>query len=128
MTYLTVRVPSTGLVVGDRVRLADGPWQRFLGLMGTRELPSGGGMLFPRTNAVHGFFMRYPVRLAYLDARGTIVAMAVLKPWRIGPIIRGAKYVLELPDNPSTHILHPGDRLSWEVNRKKAFTAAPPTA
>lgn len=128
MTYLTVRVPSTGLVVGDRVRLADGPWQRFLGLMGTRELPSGGGMLFPKTNAVHGFFMRYPVRLAYLDAHGTILAIAVLKPWRIGPIIRKARFVLELPDNPSTDLLHAGDRLAWEETRQKAKQRAHPPA
>lgn len=115
MTYLTVRVPSTGLIVGDAVRLAEGPWQRFLGLMGTRELPSGSGMLFPNTNAVHGFFMRYPIRLAYLDKSGTILRIAVLKPWHIGPVVRKARFVLELPDTPSTRILHPGDRLTWDV-------------
>lgn len=116
MTYLTVRVPSTGLLLGDHVRLADGTWQRFMGLMGTPDLPSGGGMLFPKTNAVHGFFMRYAIRLAYLDAMGTVLAVVVLKPWRVGPIIRHARFVLELPDNPSTRILHPGDRLTWEIN------------
>lgn len=115
MTYLTVRVPSTGLVLGERVRLAEGPWQRFLGLMGTRDLPSGSGMLFPHTNAVHGFFMRYPIRLAYIDKQGTVLAVSVLKPWRVGPVVRQARFVLELPDNPSTHILHPGDRLTWNI-------------
>lgn len=115
MTYLTVRVRSTGLILGERVRLANGPWQRFMGLMGTSELPFGGGMLFPKTNAVHGFFMRYPIRLAYLDSRGTVLRVVVLKPWRVGPVVPKARFVLELPDNPSSDILHPGDILAWEA-------------
>lgn len=123
MTYLTVRVRSTGLVVGERVRLANGPWQRFLGLMGTSNLPPGSGMLFPKTNAVHGFFMHYSVRLAYLDRRGTVLKVAVLRPWRVGPIVRSARFVLELPDSPSSEIVHPGDRLTWEITEASARDA-----
>ncbi len=116
ITYWTVRCPSTGLVLGDQVRVAHRPWQRFWGLMGTSQLPSGQGMLFPKTNAVHAFFMRYPIRLAYLDKEGVVLAVRVLNPWHIGPIVKKARYVLELPDNPSTRILNPGDRLTWEVS------------
>ncbi len=83
--------------LGDHIIMASNPWLRFRGLMGTDALPQGTGMLFPRTNAVHGFFMRYPILTAYLDAQGHVLEARILKPWRVGPVVRGARYVLELP-------------------------------
>ncbi|PSR23941.1 MAG: DUF192 domain-containing protein [Sulfobacillus acidophilus] len=115
MRHISVRVSGTDEVVGSKIRLAHNPWQRFLGLMGTRDLPSGSGMLFEKTNAVHGFFMRYAVRLVFLDSQGRVLVVTQLKPWHVGPIVRQARYVLELPENASTGMVHPGDQLIWEI-------------
>ncbi len=115
MTNLTVRVISSAVVLGGKIRLARNPWQRFLGLMGSPSLAPGSGMLFPRTNAVHSFFMRYPIRLLFLDAEGAVLAVTVLHPWRIGPVVRKASYVLELPDTAATQTVQEGDRLIWEA-------------
>ena len=117
MTYLTLRVSSTGEVLGDKIGLAKNLWQRFLGLMGTSHLPLGGGMLFPRTNAVHSYFMRYPIQLAFLDKEGIVLTVSILQPWRIGPIVRQAHYVLELGTNSSAKALQVGDRLVWEATK-----------
>lgn len=110
----TVRVVICGqdTVVGERIRVADHSWHRFWGLMGTRDLPDGDGMLFPWTNAVHGFFMRYPLAVVYLDCEGRVLVCVQLAPWRIGPIVRRARWVLELPVQYA-NILKVGDQLEW---------------
>jgi uncharacterized membrane protein (UPF0127 family) len=119
MRYVTVKLSGSGTVVGDKVRLAHNSWQRFLGLMGTRDLDRGSGMLFEKTNAVHGFFMRYAVRLIFLDAQGRVLVVARLRPWRVGPIVRQARFVLELPEYSASSEVRPGDQLVWVVNRSR---------
>ena len=117
MTGVTLWVSSTGRVVGDKIQVARNPWHKFWGLMGTPSLPDGCGMLFYGTNAVHSFFMRYPLTLVFLDSEGVIVALAILKPWRIGPWIRHAHYVLELGEGPWEEVLAVGERLLWEKSK-----------
>ncbi|NMP24442.1 DUF192 domain-containing protein [Sulfobacillus harzensis] len=112
MTYLNVHT-ADGIELGSHVRLTQNPWHRFLGLMGTRNLGMGQGMLFPHTNAVHGFFMRYAIRLVYLTRDQRILRTALLKPWRLGPWVRDAYYVLELPISIEGEALKPGTRISW---------------
>ncbi|WP_423230223.1 DUF192 domain-containing protein [Sulfobacillus thermosulfidooxidans] len=94
----------TGKIIGSQVRVAQSFWQRFKGLMGTRSLETGHGMLFPRTNSVHMFFMRYPLCVVYLNKDFVVLRCVVLKPWRIGPIIQGTYWVLELPESMAEHI------------------------
>ena len=113
----TVYLPSSGAILGTRIRWARGIGERFVGLMGTRELPRGAGLLFPHTNAVHGFFMRYPIQLLYIGRDQTILAKAALPPWRIGPIVRGAYYVLELPVGVADAVSI-GERVEWKKTGK----------
>ena len=102
-----------GPKLGDDIVMASNPWLRFRGLMATDELPRGAGMLFPRTNAVHGFFMRYPILTAYLDAQGTVLESRILKPWRVGPVVRRARYVVELPQELAP-LIQAGMRIVWK--------------
>jgi len=111
MHFLMVRNRMTQEVLGDRILLAANPWLKLRGLMGTREIRAGSGMLFPRTNAVHGFFMQYGLRLVYLDRNQAVLATCLLRPWRVGPIVPRARYVLELPEHALVSV---GDVLEWE--------------
>lgn len=111
---IIVRNRATRELIGQDIVLAQNFWQKFVGLMGTRSLTPGAGMLLSQTNAVHGFFMRYSVRLVYLDKTKTIVAISLLHPWRIGPLVPKARWVLELPDGISLQGLHLGDQLEWD--------------
>ncbi|WP_053960506.1 DUF192 domain-containing protein [Sulfobacillus thermosulfidooxidans] len=87
----------TGEIIGSRVIVARSFWQRFKGLMGTTSLETGHGMLFPHTNSVHMFFMRYPLCVVYLTKDFVVQRCVVLKPWTLGPVVKRAYWVLELP-------------------------------
>lgn len=100
----TMRVYNVtrGTTLATAVEIASNPWQRFWGLMGKRSLPDGGGLLIRPCNSIHMFFMRMPLDVLHCGASSpdgdpVLRVLAGIKPWRVGPIVRGSKYVLELP-------------------------------
>ena len=102
MAAVRVRNVTRDVDLGTHIELAANPWQRFLGLMGKRTLSDGGGLLIRPCNSIHMFFMRMPLDVIHCGASGpegdsVLRVLAGIKPWRIGPIVRGSKYVLELP-------------------------------
>ncbi|MCY0880327.1 MAG: DUF192 domain-containing protein [Firmicutes bacterium] len=109
---LRIQHETLGWVAGP-VLWARTPWHRFWGLMGTRRLPAGQGLLLERTNAVHGFFMRYPLHLVFLSRQHQVLKIAWLKPWGIC-MARGAYWVLELSPDTAMIGLQTGDRVTWE--------------
>ena len=47
---------------------------------------------------IHMFFMRFPLDVIHADRQGTILRIVQgIKPWRLGPIVRGARIAVELP-------------------------------
>ncbi len=98
----------------ERGRIASNPWTRLRGLIGHRPLAPGEGLLITRCHSVHTFFMGFPIDVVYVSKDGQVVGVAPhLVPQRIGPIVRGASFVLELPagtiavtdTRPGDHIL-----------------------
>lgn len=73
-------------------------WSRTLGLMGRAGLPPGSGLVLDPGNAIHTSFMRFPLDVVFLDRGGRVLrTIERMPPWRVSPIVRGARYVLELP-------------------------------
>ncbi len=108
-----VRNLTSGRNLSGEVFVAHNFWLRFKGLMGTASLSSDQGMLFPHTNSVHMFFMRYPLLIVYLSADWQVMKVVTLKPWALGPIVWKAAWVLELDVQWGPWIA-PGDRLVFE--------------
>ena len=78
--------------------VADGFWARLRGLIGHRPLRDGEGLMITPCNSVHTFFMGFPIDVVYVTADGEVAGLAEkLSPFRIGPIVRRARFVLELP-------------------------------
>lgn len=103
MTRL-VRVQNVtrGIDLATQAEVATNLWTRFRGLMGRRELPAGSGLVIRPCNSIHMFFMRIPLDVVHCGAataEGDPVLRVLrgIKPWRSGPIVRGSKYVIELP-------------------------------
>jgi uncharacterized membrane protein (UPF0127 family) len=49
-------------------------------------------------NGIHMFFMRFPIDAVFLDRRLRVVRVVHrLRPWRIVPLVVGARSVVELP-------------------------------
>lgn len=73
-------------------------WRRLKGLLGRRTLSQGSGLLIKPCNSIHSFFMRFPFDALFLDDSMVVVYIIErMPPFRISPLIRNAKAVLELP-------------------------------
>ncbi len=78
--------------------VADNFWTRLKGLIGVRNLPAGEGLLIAPCSSVHTMFMSIPIDVLHVDRESTVVAMVpAMAPWRVGPIVRRSRYVVELP-------------------------------
>jgi uncharacterized membrane protein (UPF0127 family) len=85
-------------MLAAKVRSASTFLARFRGLMGVATLPASHGLLLDGDNAIHTFFMRFPIDVVFLDAECRVVhATAALRPWRVSRIVWRAEAVLELP-------------------------------
>lgn len=71
---------------------------RFMGLMGKKDLPFGAALHISPCNSIHTFFMRIPIDAVFLDKQRKVVKVcSAMVPWRISSIYFGAHSVLELP-------------------------------
>jgi uncharacterized membrane protein (UPF0127 family) len=108
-------------VLVEQLRLALGPWTRFRGLLGTRALVDGQGLLLRPCRAIHTWMMSYRIDVAFVDVQGGIVGVLhELEPWRFSDVYAAALATLELPAgklaSSNTRI---GDRLLFETIAKQ---------
>jgi uncharacterized membrane protein (UPF0127 family) len=68
-----------------------------MGLMGRKSLPANEAILFPACNSIHTLFMRFPIDVVSLDAKGKVVKVReAMGPWRVTFPSRAVKHTLEL--------------------------------
>jgi uncharacterized protein len=97
-SVVAVRNSGKGTCLGNRVRVARSLVSRGRGLMLRRSLDPDDGLLIDPFLSIHTMWMRFAIDVLYVDREGTVVrADAAMKPWRVGPIFTGARYVIELP-------------------------------
>ena len=66
------------------------------GLLGRDSLPPGTALIIAPSNAVHTFFMRFPIDVAFVHRNGRVIKVrSAVKPWRIAAAFR-AFAVIEL--------------------------------
>jgi uncharacterized membrane protein (UPF0127 family) len=98
-----VRNRTRSTVLCARATLARGLRGRSRGLLGRRQLSPNEGMLFEAEPLplmwMHTFFMAFPIDVVFLG-RGDIVIkiQSSLKPWRLSPIVFGARKAIELAE------------------------------
>lgn len=86
-------------IIGERIKIADTFWSRFIGLLGKKEISPGEGVLILPCNSVHTLFMRFTIDVVFLDEGMRVMrVLPSLKPYRFSPIVRGAHCVLELAE------------------------------
>ncbi len=104
------------ITIADACRPARTFWTRLRGLLGTRSLGPGQGLLLEPCNSIHMFFMSYPIDALYLDAENRVLRVVpALAPWRVGPTIHRARRVLELPAGHAARCgVQVGDRLALD--------------
>ena len=72
------------LRIGDvEAEVAETMFARMRGLIGRETLAPGKGMLIPKCNCIHTFFMRFPIDAMFLDKNGrTVKVVRNVRPWR----------------------------------------------
>ncbi|MEA2646451.1 MAG: uncharacterized protein QOE92_1534 [Chloroflexota bacterium] len=89
---------ADGGVIVEDLEVARTSWSRFVGLMGRESLAQGGGLWIEPCNSIHMFFMRFAIDVLFLDRQNRVKkVMLNLRPWRISPIVFGARTTVELP-------------------------------
>jgi uncharacterized membrane protein (UPF0127 family) len=106
-------------VVTPALVKADTMWRRMRGLLGRGALAPSEGLWISPCNAIHMFFMRFPIDAVFLDEQLQVVRVHEdLRPWRMA---RGGKFahsVLELPQGKAAFFnIRVGERLAIEPNR-----------
>jgi len=88
---------TKGTVVADHVRQATTFWQRLKGLLGTRLLPLGQGLIIKPCSSIHTFGMAYPIDVLFVDSAHCIIKIVDnMLPSKMS-MASGSHYVVELP-------------------------------
>ncbi|MGH2993530.1 MAG: DUF192 domain-containing protein [Solirubrobacterales bacterium] len=89
-------------MAGCRVRIADRPPARLLGLALLKRERAAPGLLIPRCRSVHTFGMRFVLDLAFLDRDGAVISRRPNVPPGRVVFERRAVAVLERPAQPAS--------------------------
>jgi hypothetical protein len=101
-------------VLATRMEVADSGAKRNKGLLGRDCLAPGEGLWIRPCEAVHTFWMRFPIDLIYLDRKNRIRKLVSAVPaWRLSACLL-AHSVLELPSGTIRKTqTQPGDTLEF---------------
>lgn len=120
----TPRLLTAGGALRLDLRVADGFFSRLRGLMFSRPLADGSGLLILDCSSVHCAFMRQAIDVLYLDRHGIVLkCVPDLRPWHAslgnagrgadGRPLRAVRHTLELGAGSIARAgIRPGDRLA----------------
>ena len=93
-------------ILGFRAKVARTFRERARGLIGTKTLAPGEGLLIEKCNAIHTFFMSFPIDAYFLDDGNRVIkTVKMIRPWSF--LVWGgwrAKRVLEVASRPDAKI------------------------
>ena len=106
------------ILLGDKVRTARTFLSRLVGLLGTAAIADGEGLWIVPCRSVHTLGMRYPIDVAFLDARGIVVGVLEgLPPNRVGRVFRGARGALGVALGDPRRHRHRRPATAWSSRR-----------
>ena len=116
----------SGAVIASSVELAMTSAERRRGLLGRDGMAPDSAIVITRCNAVHTFWMRFTIDVAFIDSSGTVKKVVEgLVPWRIAGTLF-ASTVIEFPAGALKNgALQVGDRvyLTAEPGRRPLWAA-----
>lgn len=96
---------------------AKGFLERTHGLLDVPAVGSGRGLLL-RARQVHTLGMTFAIDTVYLKGDGTVLKVKRLNPWRIGPFVPRARWVVEMDAGEAARLgIAPGSRLVRTAGR-----------
>ncbi len=117
-SHVVVKRIETGEIIADRCKVARSFSLRAKGLLGTRSLEPGQGLLLDPCNNIHMWFMSTAIDAVFLRKRkdrnfDVVGVYKRLKPWKLMPVgIWNSHCTLELPSGTADrHLIQIGDVL-----------------
>ena len=113
---IRVENQTRGCVLVAAGRVADNSWTRLRGLIGSKPLQSGEGLLIVPCKSIHTHFMSFAIDALFVDRDLQIVAISEdMAPWRFGRVHRRAHFVIEVAAGTAAATgSQPGDQLSMQ--------------
>lgn len=91
---------TRGVVLAERTEIADTWLSRLRGLLFRDKLAPRDCLILHPCNSVHTCFMRFNIDVLFVDRDGRVVYLwENVPPFRFSPVIRTARFVVELPAN-----------------------------
>jgi uncharacterized membrane protein (UPF0127 family) len=113
---------TRGTTLCEHLENAGGVGGKSRGLLDRDGLVAGHGMLFERGRFepfmwMHMFFMRFAIDIVFLNSKGTVIRIShALKPWRVSPVVFGARRALEVEAGGATRSdTRIGDSIEFET-------------
>ena len=112
-TKFQLALGASGRVVVPNLEVAVDSATRKKGLLGRDGLSDGSGLVIAPTNAVHTFFMRFPIDIVFVTRAGEVVKVCqAVRAWRMAAAFR-AYAVIELAAGGAARAgIHVGDRVA----------------
>lgn len=93
----TIANTRNGRIVADRLMTAFDSVSRRKGLLQRDSMPEGSALIIAPSNAIHTFFMKFSIDVAFVRKDGRVLKTRTAMPaWRIAGSLRGFA-VVELP-------------------------------
>ncbi|MFZ4712709.1 MAG: DUF192 domain-containing protein [Bacteriovoracaceae bacterium] len=98
MDYLKISHKPTKQVIAQKALLADGFFDRLIGLMFKKQMIGFDALLIIGSNSIHTCFMRFNIDVVFLSRDNKVVKIFKdMKPWRFTLLYLKAMKVIELP-------------------------------
>jgi uncharacterized protein len=100
---------TQNVLLADCAKLADTPSSRMIGLLNRSGLWEGEGLIIKPCQSIHMLFMRFPIDVVFVDAKGIVVGLCKsIPPFGFSPIFWNAEAAIELPsgivETTQTHL------------------------
>ena len=113
---LLLRNQTRGSVLARTIEPAFDSRARRAGLMGRTSFAPGAVLAIAPSNAVHTFWMRFPIDVLFITRQGRVVKRVLgLKPGRIAAAIRGFAVLEFAAGNPEVLATTVGDQVGLEA-------------
>jgi uncharacterized membrane protein (UPF0127 family) len=100
-----------------KIQVAQGFWQRLLGLIPHTSLAGDEALYFPNCNAIHTFFMKFPIDCVFVSSSFQVVDILEDLPpnrmtwprWKATSVLElkaGAARVLKISVGDQLHVSH----------------------
>ena len=118
-TRFELALEPSGKVAVPDLEVAVDSATRKKGLLGRDGLPGGSGLVIAPTNAVHTFFMRFPIDILFVTRSGEIIKLCpAVKAWRMAVAFRAYAVVELAAGGAALAGLSVGDRVA--VRRRQS--------